>query len=130
MIVLKRKKKEVRLNLSPLIDVVFLLLIFFMITANFSKRSVIEVNLPDARNVNVKSSKKESDIITINSNNNIFLNGKAIDLKYLKEYVFYSKNDIVLRFDKNAEMDIFVKIIDIFKGLDREFILEVNENKD
>lgn len=130
MIVLKRKKKEVRLNLTPLIDVVFLLLIFFMITANFSKRSVIEVNLPDARNVNVKSSKKESDIITINSNNNIFLNGKAIDLKYLKEYVFYSKNDIVLRFDKNAEMDIFVKIIDIFKGLDREFILEVNENKD
>jgi biopolymer transport protein ExbD len=42
------EEEEVSLNLAPLIDVVFLLLIFFMITTTFNKDNVIDLSLPEA----------------------------------------------------------------------------------
>ena len=43
-----RKQKEVELNLTPLIDVVFLLLIFFMVSTTFQTESEMKINLPSA----------------------------------------------------------------------------------
>ena len=44
----RRKREEVDVNLTPLIDVVFLLLIFFMISTTFTKETRIEIDLPEA----------------------------------------------------------------------------------
>lgn len=44
----RRRQEEVSVNLTPLIDVVFLLLIFFMVSTTFTRETHLEVNLPEA----------------------------------------------------------------------------------
>ncbi len=57
-----QRREPLSLNITPLIDIVFLLLIFFMVTATFSHRSQLQLELPDA--VGERHSKDEK-IITI-----------------------------------------------------------------
>ncbi len=45
----RRKKKPLEISLTPMIDVVFLLLIFFMVTTTFNRQTEIKINLPDAQ---------------------------------------------------------------------------------
>ena len=44
----RQRREEVNVNLTPLIDVVFLLLIFFMVSTTFTKETHLEVDLPEA----------------------------------------------------------------------------------
>ena len=59
------KKQAIELNLTPLIDVVFLLLIFFMVSTTFDKESRIKVDLPEAatKDEQVAQEKTVLDII-------------------------------------------------------------------
>ncbi|MET1255466.1 ExbD/TolR family protein [Aliikangiella maris] len=73
----RTKKKEVAINLTPLIDVVFLLLIFFMVSTSFTRETQIKIELPKA---NVDKLKAEPEIIeiSIDKEGRIFVNGKGL----------------------------------------------------
>jgi len=79
-------KKGASFDLTPLIDVVFLLLIFFMLTTTFvNLENRVKVNLPSGDFAAAESS--ENVIVTITENNTIYLNGKLIDPLKLTESV-------------------------------------------
>ena len=59
----RQKKSENGVNLTPLIDVVFLLLIFFMVSTTFTKETHLVVDLPEADGDQVESSAQEIDIL-------------------------------------------------------------------
>lgn len=69
--------------MTPLIDVIFLLLIFFMVSTTFITSPGIHVNLPEA-SVKSKTDKPESLEVIITDKNRIFLNGKAVSRNKLK----------------------------------------------
>ena len=71
------RKKEVTLNLTPLIDVVFLLLIFFMVTTTFTRQTQIELTLPDATAEAIDSDKNTMEI-SITADGKIFINQRAL----------------------------------------------------
>ncbi|MFP3874046.1 MAG: ExbD/TolR family protein [Thiohalophilus sp.] len=75
MILRHNRNKEPELNLTPLIDVVFLLLIFFMVSTTFEKESEISIELPEAAG---EKSEQERFIIeiTIDSEGHYFINEK------------------------------------------------------
>mgnify|MGYP000618388507 CR=1 FL=1 len=71
----KRQRKEsLAVNLTPLIDVVFLLLIFFMVSTSFTDLSELVVNLPEAEGEQRQAESRGLEIV-ITANEEMFLNG-------------------------------------------------------
>ncbi len=68
---------EVEVNLTPLIDVVFLLLIFFMVTTTFDRDAKIKINLPSTQNA-VASAQKETMELLIDSQGKYYVDGKEV----------------------------------------------------
>lgn len=71
------KKSEVTINLTPLIDVVFLLLIFFMVTTSFTRETQIKLELPKA-DVEVMEQDPQIIEISIDKEGRMFINGKGL----------------------------------------------------
>ncbi len=71
------KIEDVDVNLTPLIDVVFLLLIFFMITTTFDRYSELRIDLPDATAKSAEQAMKPLDI-SIDIQGHYYLNGNAL----------------------------------------------------
>jgi len=76
-VLLRQKKPEVSINLTPLIDVVFLLLIFFMVSTSFTRETQIKLELPKA-DVEKLESDPEVIEISIDKEGRMFVNGKAL----------------------------------------------------
>jgi len=118
-------KKSARFDLTPLIDVVFLLLIFFMLTTTFvNLENRVKVNLPSGDFAAAESS--ENIIVTITENNTIYLNGKLIDPLKLTESVAAEikeepERTVVLEADTNVFHGKVIRVMDLIKkgGVER-----------
>ena len=112
-------KKSASFNLTPLIDVVFLLLIFFMLTTTFvNLENRIKVDLPTGDFAAAEPS--ENIIVTITENNTIYLNGKLIDPLKLTESVAAEIKDepekiVILEADKNVLHGKVIRVMDLLK---------------
>ncbi len=73
----RQTKAQLEINLTPLIDVVFLLLIFFMVTTTFTKETRLTVDLPEAQGV-AQEQQQEQLEITISADGKYAINGKAL----------------------------------------------------
>ena len=73
----KIKKSEITINLTPLIDVVFLLLIFFMVTTSFTRETQIKLELPKA-DVEEMEAQPEVIEISIDKEGRMFVNGRGL----------------------------------------------------
>jgi len=109
------------LNLVTLLDVVLLLLIFFMLTTSFVLQSGIEVKLPKAAATQVKSTKEIT--ITVSKGNQLYLNQKKIGFDglpaALKNLLQGDKGEqlLIIRADKEVLHGTVVKIMDLSKRL-------------
>jgi len=73
----RQKKQEITVNLTPLIDVVFLLLIFFMVSSTFTRETQIKLDLPKA-SVEPLETKIDSLEISIDKEGRYFVNGERV----------------------------------------------------
>lgn len=73
----RQKDAEVTVNLTPLIDVVFLLLIFFMVSTTFTKETHLSLNLPEATGEQ-KSERPKTIEIIIDANGQYSIDGKSL----------------------------------------------------
>ena len=73
----RRIKEELTINITPLIDVVFLLLIFFMVTTTFSRETRLLVNLPEA-NAKLAETLPSQIEILVTREGNYLINGRAL----------------------------------------------------
>ena len=71
------KREEVSLNLTPLIDVVFLLLIFFMVTTTFSKDTSLNVTLPEADGSPMEAEARQLDVM-VTRDGHYVVNGRTV----------------------------------------------------
>lgn len=118
---LKRKifLEEGRLDIAPLIDVVFLLLIFFMLTSSFIFQPGIRVNLPRA--VTSEVLHKELLIVTITEDNGVFINERPISGDELVSRITIAARDkqpLLIRADKKANLGKVVEVWDICRQVD------------
>ena len=74
----RQSTPEETINLTPLIDVVFLLLIFFMVSTTFTKETHLQIDLPEASVEPVEVAVVESIDIVINANGDYSINGKPL----------------------------------------------------
>jgi biopolymer transport protein ExbD len=73
----RQRKEELSLNLTPLIDIVFLLLIFFMVSTTFTKENHMSINLPEADGEVSDAPKKMVEVV-IDRDGQYSINGKAL----------------------------------------------------
>ena len=117
--------KTLKFDLTPLIDVVFQLLIFFMLTTTFiNVESGVKVDLPSGDFAAV--SEKRNVVVTITENNVIYLNNHLIDPNYLIEKLKDETRDspnplVVLEADQNVTHGKVVRVMDLIKksGIER-----------
>jgi len=114
----KSRSEEVFINLTPLIDVVFLLLIFFMVTTTFTSiRYGIRVNLPKTTTPEQKV--EENVVISITKDNKIYLGKKWVReeelVPLLKREIKKKGNFVVINADKDVKHGKVVRVMDLAK---------------
>ena len=124
------EKLIIELNMTPLIDCVLQLLIFFMLSSSFVLQTGIQVDLPKARAPRLQED--QSIVITITRKNEIFLNDEKITSERLPisllEKVTKAKNKTVLiKPDKRVETGKLVEIMGIAKSVGVESLGIVTE---
>ena len=76
------EEEESEINITPMLDVVFIMLIFFIVTATFVKEAGIEVNRPDAATA-VKQ-EKANILVAIGPNNDIWIDRRQVDIRSVR----------------------------------------------
>lgn len=111
----KKEKNFVSINITSLIDVVFMLVIFFMLSSSFNKSS-IPISLPSSEN-SIQSSDNESIRVTISKEKIIFLNDSITSIKNLssesqKLLTSLGTRNAVLYSDENVSLGFMISVID------------------
>jgi biopolymer transport protein ExbD len=130
MHLLEKKKRKVTINITSLIDVVLLLLIFFMLTTSFVEQPGMKLDLPET-----KSSRGErtSELeISINPEGLVYLNGKQVLIDDLETEIKdilpdLADKSLTLRADKTVQHGEVVKIMDIARSVGLEKIIIASE---
>jgi biopolymer transport protein ExbD len=129
------KKENTEINITPLIDVVFILLIFFMISTTFISVPGFRVNLPKTSAPSIKSNDKNL-VITISRDNKIDINGNVSVINKLPELIkeqLKTLKDplVILQSDKNTSNGFVVDVMDIIKesGLTKIAIATERKNE-
>lgn len=107
-----------QIDIAPLIDIVFQLLIFFMLTSSFIMQPGIKVNLPKA--VTSEIVKSENIDIMITSENVVYLNGRVVNMQELKAVLkIAGKKDqtILIKADKHASLGRIVEVWDLARDM-------------
>lgn len=106
--------KSDEINISPLIDVVFILLIFFIVTTTFVDETGVEVTKPQA--ISAQQLQKESIMIAITDDAQVFYGGRNIGTAGVRPLVerLLSRGDlpVVVMADKASNTELLVKVID------------------
>ena len=113
---LKRRTeiKKGQLDIAPLIDVMFLLLIFFMLTSNFIVQPGIRVSLPKA--ISSEVIRSENLIVTLTGQDLVFLNEEPITVQELVPRIRQAAQEnktILLKADSSASLGRVVEIWDL-----------------
>ena len=117
----KRSKRALNINLTSLIDVLFILLLFFIVTSTFKdpNTAALDLILPKANKTNEEKSTDEA-ILFLNKDKQISFLGKTIPLDSL-EFRFPSlvkelaDRTIILKGDENVSYQSFITVFDILK---------------
>ena len=107
--------EEEDINLTPMLDVVFILLIFFIVTANFIKEPGLEVNRPDAETPNIQEN--AAILIAIGATNDIWIDGRRVDVRQVKANITKLLADnpqgsVVIQADEKAQADAIIQVMD------------------
>ena len=107
--------EEEDINLTPMLDVVFILLIFFIVTANFIKEPGLDVNRPDAETSIIQEN--AAILIAIGATNDIWIDGRRVDVRQVKANITKLLADnpqgsVVIQADEKAQADAIIQVMD------------------
>jgi biopolymer transport protein ExbD len=106
---------EAVVDLTPMLDVVFIMLIFFIVTATFIKEAGIEVNRPDANTTDQKDN--TTVLVAINADNSIWIDKRRIDVRSVRANIerLHAENPeggVVIQADELASVKTFTSVLD------------------
>ena len=113
------KTEEAQIDLTSMLDIVFIMLIFFIVTSSFVRESGVEVNRPQASNV---TSQKDAGIfVGINASNDIYIDKRIVDVERVQatlEHLLLDQPEasLVIQADEHAYNGTVVKVMDAAKG--------------
>jgi biopolymer transport protein ExbD len=111
----RNKREESTLDLTPMLDIVFIMLIFFIVTTSFIKESGIEVNRPNAETA--ERDQKGNILVAISENNEIFIDRRKVDLRAIRPNIIRLKAEnpegsVIIQADKASQTGLLVEAMD------------------
>ena len=112
-------KKNLKINIIPLIDVIFLMLVFFMLATNFARNNEVSFSVNNQKQVSNQQNKDQIMILYL-KDNKIFFEEKIIKLRDLENKYFENWNSknfdkIVILNDKKSSIQILLTLMDLIK---------------
>jgi biopolymer transport protein ExbD len=111
----RRGEEDAGIDMTPMLDIVFIMLIFFIVTTSFVKESGVEVNRPSA----ASASKKEraNIMIGITETGDIWIQKRRIDLRSVRANIekLHAENpegSVVIQADKGAKTGTLIQVMD------------------
>ena len=108
-------EEEQSIDLTPMLDVVFIMLIFFIVTASFTRETGIEVNRPNASTALAREN--VSILVAVKSNNEIWIDKRRVDVRSVRSNIERLRAEnpegaVVIQADEKATVDTVVKVMD------------------
>lgn len=112
---LKDTQYNNEINMAPLIDLVFLLLIFFMVTTSFVKETGVEVQRPTAATAELKE--KGTVFIAVDADGRVFMDKRRIDIRMVRNRVEeclaeYPRGEAVIIADRHSDTGVVIDVVD------------------
>ena len=112
----RKKQKDMGIEMGPLMDIVFILLIFFVVTSSFTRETGVDVTKPQAQSAS--QLEKENLLIAITREGTIHMNERQVDLASLQDILKQSlaktpDREAVVIADKGAQPGVLVQVIDM-----------------
>ena len=116
---MRRRKKiyqeESGLDLTPMLDIVFIMLIFFIVTTSFVKESGIEVNRPNAETA--ERNEKGNILVAISENNEIYIDRRKVELRAIRPNIIRLRVEnpegaVIIQADKASQTGLLVETMD------------------
>ncbi len=109
---------EEEVNLTPMLDVVFILLIFFIVTASFVKESGMDINRPDAATAVRKE--RGNILVAITPSGQIWIDRRQIDVRAVRANIerLHAENPqgaVVIQADRESKTGLLVEVMDAAK---------------
>jgi len=109
-------EEEQEIDLTPMLDVVFIMLIFFIVTATFVKEVGIDVNAPD-KNQNIQDADKQSIVVQITSRDRIRIRNRDVDFRSVRANIerLHAENPeapVVVQPHPESTTEIMVHVMD------------------
>ena len=113
------KKKNLKINIIPLIDIIFLMLVFFMLATNFTKNNEVSFSVNNQKQISNQQNNDQLMILYL-KDNKIFFEDKTIKLKDLENKYFdnwnsHKFNKIMILNDKKSSIQILLNLMDLIK---------------
>jgi biopolymer transport protein ExbD len=111
----RRERKQSEVNVTPMLDVVFIMLIFFIVTASFVKESGIEVNRPNAATAERKE--RGNILVAINETGQIWIDKRQVDPRAVRANIerLHAENPqgaVVIQADRDSRSGLLVEVMD------------------
>ncbi len=135
MLLGKRKKTSQEIPTSALPDIVFLLLIFFLVTTTIDAEKGLDLVLPPAQSEELKMAKENIVNLLINAVGNVAIDGQIVEIREITQIIKerLQKNPILVvsvKTDKKTRYDVYLDVIDKLKKAEakRISLAEPEEN--
>jgi biopolymer transport protein ExbD len=108
-------EEEATIDMTPMLDVVFIMLIFFIVTASFVKEAGIDVNRPEAATAVKKD--RANILVAISAKGDIWINKRKVDVRAVQANIerLYAENPqgtVVIQADRKSTTDVLIKVMD------------------
>jgi len=112
---LQDQDEKEEIDMTPMLDVVFILLIFFIVTASFVKEAGIDVNRPEAATAVKKE--RANILVAISDKGDIWINKRKVDVRSVQANIERLKAEnpqgtVVIQADKKSTTDTLIKVMD------------------
>ena len=109
------QQEETEINITPMLDIVFIMLIFFIVTTSFIKETGIDPNRPEAETA--YKQERGNILIAINSVGDIWMNKRKVELAQVRQMVEQAKNEspessVVIIADEKAATGVLIDLMD------------------
>lgn len=113
----RRAEEDSQIDLTPMLDVVFIMLIFFIVTASFVKESGIDVSRPPTTDQPPPDAENKNIVFFVDENGEITMEGRRIDVRSVRANVerIHAENPqakVIISASPRAKTEIFVEISD------------------
>ena len=129
----RKKVEDSGLDLTPMMDIVFIMLIFFIVTTSFVKETGVDINRPNAETA--ERDEKGNILVAITQNNEIWIDKRRVDLKAVRANIErlkieYPEGSVIIQADKESRSGLLVEAMDQIRlaGVQNLSIAAKNDN--